>query len=236
MWAIPVGQAVTATIFMRSSLPGAGRRAPSQRLDEQGHGQGPGDDGHDVGEPVVDHRQDDRPAVRRVVADPAQHGDRPRRRRADHDRRDHPQRVGGGERDRAFGDADHAHGQRGQPASRSSSRPQAAAEQGRQPEPERRDADRRGAGAHDGEVALLDHRRPEEERDLVDRPAHVEGDHRAEDDGQHDLGCRCSSPAASAEMEAMRSRIGAPTILNITKPTTSEDRTGMTRIGMIGRR
>ena len=108
-----------------------------------------GDDGDDVGQPVIDDRQHNRAAMRRVVRDVAEHGDDAGGHRAQHDAWDHSQRVGRGKGNRAFGDADQAHGEAGDARLDLFFGPQLAVEQRGDAQPQRRRANGGGAGAHD---------------------------------------------------------------------------------------
>src|SRR5262249_50944990 len=83
VWAMPVGQAVTATIFIERSfgLSGLGvgfvGSSPGslQAVDGEGGHDRAGEDREHIHEPVVHDGQDDGAAVRGVVADVAEHGD-----------------------------------------------------------------------------------------------------------------------------------------------------------------
>ncbi len=144
---------------------------------------GDGDDVHPRG---VDDEDHDRPAVGGVVADPAEHGDA--------DPTAEPNMMHGMTRSGSAA----ANGMApsvmptqpmanaATPASRSASVHRSSADQRRQAQAHRRDADGRGHRPHHLVVALGDQARAEEERRLVDRPAHVERDHAPEDQPQHE--------------------------------------------------
>ncbi|MMZ67112.1 hypothetical protein D1872_296630 [compost metagenome] len=58
-----------------------------------------------------------------------------------------------------------------------------------QPQPDRRDTDRYGDRTHDFVVAFRNHGGAEHERYLIDRSAHIERDHRPQDQSQQNGTC-----------------------------------------------
>src|SRR6266446_146150 len=102
---MPVGHAVSATILIPTSSSG-GCGPPSRdrlpQIDQNGGDKSARHDSEHIDEPMVDHRQHDRPAMRSMITHAPQHGNDRSDHGTSHNAGDYPQWVGSGKRDGAL--------------------------------------------------------------------------------------------------------------------------------------
>ena len=156
-----------------------------------------------IGTPLdrTQHRHD-RPAVRHRVLHTRDPGDRTGHRAAEHVGRNDLRGPRRRERDRALGDPEAAHEQRRETGLPLLLGVEPLPHQRGQALSQRHDRDRGGAHAHDRLVAGRDEPRAEQERRLVDRPAHVERDHEPQNRAEQDrAGARHPAEPAGQVLE-----------------------------------